>query len=97
MVEGYVVHESMVYISQYLPILVVPSMDVMDCIWDVNSIKMFEGELLLGKGRIRKVRSNQIIMEIYNTYNFSFLFISYLFNFTLSSIINIDHGNNIYW
>jgi hypothetical protein len=51
MVEGY-----MVYISQYLPKLAT-TMHV-DCIWDVNSIKFFEGENLLGKGRMKKVRGN---------------------------------------
>ena len=44
MVEGYMVYESMVYISQYLPKLVVQAMHAVDCIWDVNSIKKFERE-----------------------------------------------------
>ena len=48
------VYESMVYISQYIP-SIETSMHV-DHIWDVNSIKTFEGEHLLGKGRIRKVK-----------------------------------------
>ena len=39
MVEGYMVYQSMVYISQYLPKLTVPSMHAVDHIWDVNSIK----------------------------------------------------------
>ena len=69
--EGYVVYESMVYISHYLTILAVPTMDVVDCIWDVNSIKQFEGEHLLGKGRMKKVRGK--IFIIYNTYNYSLI------------------------
>lgn len=53
MVQEYMIYQSMVYISQYLPKLV-ENMHV-DHIWDVNSIKKFEGEHLLGKGRIRQV------------------------------------------
>jgi hypothetical protein len=37
----------------------------------------FEGELLLGKGRMTKVKCNYV----YNTSEFSFLCVSYLFNF----------------
>ena len=44
MVEGYVVYQSMVYISNYLPILVAPAMNAVDFIWDVNCIKKFEVE-----------------------------------------------------
>jgi hypothetical protein len=44
MVEGYMVYESMVYISEYLPKLVVQAMHAMDCIWDVNSIRKIEGQ-----------------------------------------------------
>jgi hypothetical protein len=58
MVEGYMVYESMVYISQYLPKLAVQAMHAMDYIWDVNSIKKFEREQLLGKGTMKKVRGN---------------------------------------
>jgi hypothetical protein len=58
MVEGYMVYESMVYISQYLPKLAVQAMHVVDCIWEVNSIKKFEREHLLGKGIMKKVRGN---------------------------------------
>jgi hypothetical protein len=58
MVEGYMVYESMVYISQYLPKLATQAMHVVDCIWDVNSIKKIEGEQLLGKGTMKKVRGN---------------------------------------
>ena len=39
MVEGYMVYQSMLYISNYLPKLAVPSMHAVDRIWDVNSIK----------------------------------------------------------
>jgi hypothetical protein len=56
MVDGYMLYQSMVYISQYLPKLAA-NMNV-DRIWDVNSIKKFEGEHLLGKGRMTKVKGN---------------------------------------
>ena len=56
MVEGYMVYQSMVYISHYLPKLA-ETMHV-DYVSDVNSIKKFEGEHLLGKGRLKKVRGN---------------------------------------
>lgn len=56
MVEGYMEYQSMVYITMYLPILV-ENMPV-DCIWDVTSIKKYEGEHLLGKGRMAKVKNN---------------------------------------
>ena len=56
MVKGYMVYQTMVYIGQYLPKLAT-NMNA-DCIWDVNSIKKFEGEHLLGQGRMRKVKGN---------------------------------------
>ena len=54
MVEGYMVYESMVYISHYLPKLA-EDMNVPH-IWDLDSINKFEGEVLLGKGRMRTVK-----------------------------------------
>jgi hypothetical protein len=42
LVEGYMVYQSMVYISQYIPKLAVPAMHRVDHIWDVNSIKKIE-------------------------------------------------------
>jgi hypothetical protein len=58
MAGGYMVYQSIVYISQYLPKLEAPTMNALDRIWYVNSIKTFEGEHLLGKGRMEKVRGN---------------------------------------
>ena len=58
MVQEYMVYQSIMYISQYLPKLAEPAMHAMDRIWDVNSIKTVEGEHLLGKGRMKKVRGN---------------------------------------
>jgi hypothetical protein len=47
MVEGYMLYQSMVYISQYLPKLAA-NMHV-DHIWDVNSIKNLKGSTCWGK------------------------------------------------
>jgi hypothetical protein len=58
MVDGYMVYKSMVYISHYLPKLVVKIIHVVDHIWDVNSINFFEEENLLGKGRMKKLRGD---------------------------------------
>ena len=46
MVEVYMVYHMMVYVTQYLPNLVAKTH--MDCIWDIDSIKKFEGEYLVG-------------------------------------------------
>ena len=74
--KGSMVYQSMVYISHYLPKLAAPTMHAVDHIWDVNSIKKFEDqEHLLGKGRMKKMRGNiLIIVKIYinNTYKVSF-------------------------
>jgi hypothetical protein len=56
MVERYMLYQCMVYISQYLPKLA-KTMDVA-CIWHLDSINKFEGEVLLGKGKMRIVKSN---------------------------------------
>jgi hypothetical protein len=53
MVGGYMVYQTMVYITQYIP-KIAASVNV-DHIWDANFINNFEGEHLLGKGRMRKV------------------------------------------
>jgi len=79
MMEGYMVYQSMVYISQYLPKLVASSMHVMYHIWDVNSLKKFEDQdHLLGKSRKKKLRGNiLIIVEIYINTNTFFIFCVY--------------------
>ena len=68
MVEGYMVYQTMVYISQYSSTMG-KSINVLDRIWDVNSMKKFEGEHLSGKGTMRKVRCKYIV-EIYSTFEF---------------------------
>ena len=78
MVEGYMVYQCMVYISQYLPKLAVPTMHAVDRIWDVNSIKKFEDQdHRLGKGRMKKMRGNILIIvkiSIHNTYKVLFFY-----------------------
>jgi hypothetical protein len=56
MVEGYMIYQSLVCISQYLPKLTT-NMNV-PLIWDVKSIKKFEGGFMLGKGRMTKLKGN---------------------------------------
>ena len=56
MVEGYMVYQSMVYITQYLQLL--SSNMQVEHIWDVNFMKKFQGEHMLGKGRMSKVKCN---------------------------------------
>ena len=55
-VEGYMVDQCMVYISEYIPKLV-ENMNVPH-IWHLNSINKFEGEVLLGKGTMRTMKGN---------------------------------------
>ena len=58
MVEGYMVYHMMVYVTQYLRNLVAKTH--IDCIWDLNSIKKFKGEYLVGNSRFRKVKGNKL-------------------------------------
>ena len=57
MIEGYMVCQMMVYITQYLPNLIAKTH--IDCIWDLDSTKKFEGEYLVGNDRFRKVKGNK--------------------------------------
>lgn len=55
-IEGYMIYQTMVYISEYLPNF---AADIhVDCIWDPNSNDKLKGEYLIGKGRLRRVRGN---------------------------------------
>ena len=56
MMEGYMVYQNMLYVSEYLPILA--SKLNLHRICDPDSNKKFEGEQLNGKGRSRKVKGN---------------------------------------
>jgi hypothetical protein len=61
MVEGYMVYQSMVYISEYLPKV---DIDVPH-IWDDKYTNKFEGEVLLGKGIEKKVKGGCLNICIY--------------------------------
>ena len=56
MMEGYMVYQNMLYISEYL--LNLPSKLNLRRICDPNSNNNFEWEYLKGKGRSRKVKGN---------------------------------------
>ena len=56
MMEGYMVYQNILYVSEYLPILA--SKLNLHRICDPDSNKKFEGEKLKGKGRSRKVKGN---------------------------------------
>ena len=56
MMEGYMVYQNMLYVSEYLPNLA--SKLNLHCICDPNSSNNFEGEYMKGKGISRKVKSN---------------------------------------
>ena len=69
-VQGYMLYQSMLYISQYIPNLA--KNISLPCIWHVDSINKFEGEVMSGKGQKRKVKGNENgIHFIYYTINFS--------------------------
>lgn len=55
MVDGFMVYQTMVYIIQYSD-EIGKGINVLDHVWDVNSMEDFEGEHLLGKGRMNKVK-----------------------------------------
>lgn len=73
MVEGYMVYKATVYICQYSG-KIGKIINVLDHIWDVNFVDKFEGENILGKGRMSKVRFKQIV-EIYSTFDLLFMYI----------------------
>ena len=56
MMEGYMVYQNMLYVSEYFPILA--SKLNLCRICDPDSNNKFEGEQLKGKGRLRKVKGN---------------------------------------
>ena len=57
MVVGYMVYQYLVYISQYIPKLATEIMKA-PRILDFNSINKFEWEVLVRKGKMRKVKYN---------------------------------------
>ena len=56
MMEAYTVYQNMLYVSEYLPILV--SKLNLRRICDLGSNNNFEVEYLKGKGKLRKVKGN---------------------------------------
>lgn len=81
MVEGYMVYQTLMYMHLYIR-LYIPKLVVdinVSLIWDVHSNNKFKRKVLLGKGRMRKVKCNYMV-EIYNTFNYLFFYISYIFN-----------------
>ena len=63
MMEGYTVYQNMLYVSEYLPILV--SNLNLCCICDLDSNNKFEGEKLKGKGKLRKLKGNYQLVDVY--------------------------------
>jgi hypothetical protein len=80
------VYQSMMYISEYLRSTL---LDInVPPIWDVDSNNKYEGEVLLGKGRMRKVKGDQTIEINYNIVYITFYqFHTYLIYKFYSSII----------
>jgi hypothetical protein len=54
LVEGYMVYQTLVYISDHLPDL--GRKINMHCIWGVNNIKIYEVEVLVESGKMSKVK-----------------------------------------
>jgi hypothetical protein len=71
MVEGYMVYQTLVYISDYL--LDLERKINMHCIWGVNNVKIYEVEVLVGNGKMRKVKG--IILFDFYLYCISSIYI----------------------
>ena len=71
MVEGYMVYQTLVYISDYLPDL---GRNInMHCSWGGNNDKILEVEVLVGNGKMRKVKG--IILFDFYLYCISSIYI----------------------
>ena len=75
MMEGYTVYQNMLYVSEYLHILA--SKLNLRRICDPNSNNKFEGEKLKGKGRLRKVKGNYWLVDVYYIVHILIEFSSY--------------------
>jgi hypothetical protein len=71
MVEGYMVYQTLVYISDYLPDL--GRKINMHCIWGVNNVKISEVKVLVENGKMRKVKG--IILFDFYLYCISSIYI----------------------
>ena len=78
MMEGYMVYQKMLYVSEYLPKLA--SKLNLRRICDPNSNNNFEGEYLKGKGRLRKVKGNYYLVDVYYIVHILIAFSSYCIN-----------------
>ena len=96
MVNEYMVYQSVVYISEYIHEVASPHINVPH-IWDVDSKKKYEGDFLLGNGRMTKFKGNQTVdhINLYNSVccilsisyfiNLIKLFIHHLLRFTMNT------------
>ena len=78
MMEGYMVYQNMLYVSEYLPILA--SKLNLGRICDPDSNNKFEGEQLKGKGISRKVKGNYYLVYVYYIIHIIIAFSSYCIN-----------------
>ena len=78
MMEGHMVYQNMLYVSKYLPILA--SKFNLRRICDPDSNNKFEGEKLKGKGRLRKLKGNYYLVDVYYIIHNLIVFSSYFFN-----------------
>ena len=62
MMEGYMVYQNMLYVSEYIPNLASKLNLHRSC--DLASNNNFEGEYLNGKGRSRKVKGNYQLVDV---------------------------------
>ena len=76
--EGYTVYQNMLYVSEYLHILA--SNLNLRRICDPDSNNKFEGEKLKGKGRLRKLKGNYQLVDVYYIVHILIVFSSYCFN-----------------
>ena len=78
MMEGYMVYQNMLYVSEYLPILT--SKLNLCRICDPDSNNKFEGEKMKGKGRQRKVKGNYYLVDVYYIIHILIVFSIYCIN-----------------
>jgi hypothetical protein len=89
MVEGYMVYQMLVYISDYLPNL--GRKINMHCIWGVNNVKIFEVEVLVGNGKMRKVKGIILFDFIYIVFIQFILYLHQLLLFIILTNLYFFH------
>jgi hypothetical protein len=108
MVEGYMVYQTLVYISDYLPHL--GRKINMHCILGVNNIKISKVEVLVKNGKIRKVKGIIFFFFIYIVFPQFILYIHQLLLFIFLTnlhffiaagrvwdALHLYIANNLYW